>query len=260
MTTKQPNEKTSGQKDFSHADIGIVCALSLELKAFLNRCEKVRSYTGGDFKFRGGFYDDIRIVVAESGTGFANARRATQAMIDAHSPRWILSCGFSGALIPKMKIGNIIVANDIMDTHGQSFLIEHGMSDNREHGLYVDKTVTSDKIVRLIKEKKELAEETGAVAVDMESLAVAQIAKESGTKFLSVRVISDDLSADLPAEVLSIMGENSKVRIGAALTSIWNRPGSVKDLWQLREQAVKASEKLATFLDGVVTQLYQADH
>ncbi len=260
MPTDQPSAQKSSEDNHSQADIGIVCALPMEIKPFMNRCDRVRSYTGGNFKFRGGVYDNIRIAVAESGTGFHNARRATQALVDAHSPKWILSCGYSGALIPEMKTGNIVVANNIVDTHGQHFLVEHGMADNRKHGLYVDKTVTSDEMIRHVKDKKALAEKTGAVAVDMESLAVAQIAKETGTKFLSVRVISDDLSKDLPPEILSIMGENNQVRIGAALTSVWKRPGSVKDLWYLREQAVKASEKLATFLDGVVTQLYTADH
>ena len=110
--------------DTSHADIGMVCAIPLELGAFLARCERVRKYIGSNFVFRGGRYDNIRVVVVESGTGFARARRATQALIDAHSPKWILSCGFAGALVPSIKIGDIVVANSIVDTHGQSLLID----------------------------------------------------------------------------------------------------------------------------------------
>ena len=110
--------------DTSHADIGMVCAIPLELGAFLARCERVRKYVGSNFVFRGGRYDNIRVVVVESGTGFARARVATQALIDAHSPKWILSCGFGGALVPSIKIGDIVVANSIVDTHGQSLLID----------------------------------------------------------------------------------------------------------------------------------------
>ena len=89
--------------DLAHADIGIVCALPIEIAAFLERCNRVKKYTGGEFVFRGGFYDDIRIAVVQSGMGFAKARRATQALIDAHSPVWMLSAGFSGALLQEMK-------------------------------------------------------------------------------------------------------------------------------------------------------------
>ena len=71
------------EADTSHADIGMVCALPIEMGAFLGRCERVRKYIGSNFVFRGGRYDNIRIVVVESGTGFARARRATQAIIDS---------------------------------------------------------------------------------------------------------------------------------------------------------------------------------
>src|SRR5579863_2407394 len=84
--------------DASHADIGIVCALPLELSAFVARCTHVRKYVGSDFVFRGGKYQAIRVAVVESGSGFARARRATQALIEGLSPKWVLSCGFAGAL------------------------------------------------------------------------------------------------------------------------------------------------------------------
>ena len=104
--------------DLAHADIGIVCALPIELGAFMDRCQKVKKYTGGDFVFRGGFYDGIRIAVVESGMGFARARRATQALLEGHSPRWLLSCGFAGALRDNVPIGSILVADSIVDQHG----------------------------------------------------------------------------------------------------------------------------------------------
>ena len=109
-------------------------------------------------------------------------------------------------------------------------------------------------------EKRALAERWGAIAVDMESLAVAQIARDTKTRFLAVRSISDDLSEDLPPEVLAVTGSTGTTRLGAALTSIWKRPGSIKDMWRLRESAQVASEQLANFLDGVVKQLYAAHH
>ena len=68
--------------DAMRADIGLVCALPLELAAFLGRCQHVKKYTGGSFTFRGGLYDGIRIAVVESGPGQTRAARATC------SPRW----------------------------------------------------------------------------------------------------------------------------------------------------------------------------
>lgn len=255
MTNKQPNAN-----DLAHADVGIVCALPIEMGAFLDRCERVRKYTGGEFVFRGGRYDEIRIVVVQSGMGFAKARRATQALIDAHTPSWILSAGFSGSLSPEMKVGQIVMADSIADLHGHELTVDLKMPADPENGLYVGRIVTSDELVRTVQEKENLAGRLGAIAVDMESLAVAQVCQETKTRFLAVRAISDDMSADLPPEILSVFGSTGTMRLGAAVGSVWKRPGSIKDMWKLREQARQAAERLATFLDGVITQLYNALH
>lgn len=259
MSDSQPeSEPTSPPTDLAHADVGFVCALHLEVAPFLARCEKLRKYTGGRFTFRGGRYGDIRIVSAESGMGFSRARSATQALIEAHTPLWVLSVGFAGALREEMKVGEIVMADSIVDTHGHEMKIDLHVASDPQHGLHVGRVVTADAMIRKVDEKRELGSTLDAVAVDMESLAVAQVCRETSTKFLCVRVISDDMSADLPAEILSVVGSTGSMRIGAALGSIWKRPGSVMDMWKLRENANAAADRLAKFLDGVIPQLYNA--
>ncbi|MDA0806983.1 MAG: 5'-methylthioadenosine nucleosidase [Planctomycetota bacterium] len=249
---------TSNETDKTRADIGIVSALPIELGQFMDRCERVKHYKGGDLTFRGGRYDGIRIVVAESGMGYARARKATQAMIDAHAPKWILSSGFAGALLPTMKLGEIVMANEIVDQHGQQISINLTLASDEANGLYVGRILTADEMVRTVEEKKQLHEKHEAIAVDMESLAVAQVAAETKTGFMAVRVISDDMSADLPSEILSVIGDTGAVRVGAALTSLFKRPESLKDMLHLRTNALAAAKSLATFLDGVVHQLHKA--
>lgn len=249
---------TKSESDSSRADIGIVSALPIELAQFMDRCERVKHYRGEDLTFRGGRYDGIRVVVAESGIGYARARKAAQAMVDAHKPKWILSSGFSGALLPTMKIGQVVMANEIVDQHGQHTSINLTLPSDEANGLFVGRLLTADEMVRTVGQKQQLHEKHEAIAVDMESLAVAQVAAETKTGFMAVRVISDDMSADLPPEVLSIFGDTGAVRVGAALTSIFKRPESVKDMLHLRTNAQAAAKSLATFLDGVVHQLHDA--
>jgi adenosylhomocysteine nucleosidase len=244
--------------DLAHADIGIVCALSIELGAFLDRCQKVKKYRGGDFVFRGGYYDGIRVAVVESGMGFSVARRATQALLDGHTPDWLLSCGFAGSLSAEISTGSIVVADSIVDQHAQQLQIDLQMPANPSRGLFVGRLLTADKLVRTVDEKRQLAEKHGALAVDLESLAVAQVAHERKVRFLAIRVISDDLSSDLPPEILSVVGATGSLRLGAALGALVKRPGAVKEMWHLRQQAQSAAERLATFLDGVIIQLHAA--
>jgi adenosylhomocysteine nucleosidase len=257
------NRGTAGEArsgDASHADIGLVCALPIEISTFLARCERVRKYTGSNFVFRGGKYDGIRIVVVESGTGQTRARRATHALLDAHSPKWILSCGFAGALVPHIRVGDVVVADSIVDGQGQQLLIDVGFPADARQGIHIGRLLTYDTIARLVSEKQQLAARYSAIAVDMESLAVAQVCRERGVRFLGIRVISDDLTSDLPVEVLSLVGPTGTTRLGAAMAAIWSRPSSVTDMWKLRKAAQVAAKRLATFLDGVVVQLYNALH
>lgn len=241
--------------DYAHADIGIVSALPMELGEFLDGCAKVHRYKADSFVFRGGNYDGIRVAVVESGMGFVRARKATQALIDGHTPNWILSCGFSGALLPEMKVGSIVMANSICDQHGHEMKIDLQAQSDEAAGLYVGRMLTADEMVRTVARKQELAEQHEAIAVDMESLAVSQIARESKRRFMAVRSISDDMSIDLPPEILSIIGPTGTVRIGAALGSIVKRPEGFKEMMRLRKHAQTAARNLATFLDGVVHQL-----
>lgn len=244
--------------DLARCDIGIVCALPLELAEFVRRCERVRTYTGGDFVFRGGRYDGIRIVVVESGTGQARARRAAQALVDAHHPNWVLSCGFAGAIDERLKAGDIVVADRLLCGSQPPIQLDFRFPSDPARGWHVGGLLTTPEIVRTVAEKRKLAAETGALAVDMESYAVAEFCREQHHRFFAVRVCSDDLSADLPPEVLSLFGSTGAVRWGAVVGALWKRPSSAQDMLKLREQASLAAEKLAVFLDGVVKQLHAA--
>ncbi len=232
----------------------------MELAQFLARCERQRSYVDAGFTFRGGLYDGIRVAVVESGVGMVRAERAARALLATHSPTWVLSAGFAGALQPQLKIGDIVAASELVDDAGHSLQIDLKMPADPARHLYVGKLTTVGNIVRTVSEKHALAEKTGALAVDMETYAVAAVCQEARRKFLAFRVISDDLSADLPPEVLSIFGDTGAVRFGAVIGSLWKRPSSMTDLWRLRQQATEAADHLADFLDGVVKQLYAARH
>ena len=64
-----------------------------------------------------------------------------------------------------------------------------------------------------------------------------------------------------PKEIMAVviqnpMGKKSMAfKLGAALGAVLDRPESVKDLWQLREDALRASDRLASFLAGMAEQL-----
>lgn len=242
--------------DLAHADVALVCALHMEIAPLFDRCEKPRRYVGGKFTYRGGRYRHIRLAAVECGGGPARARQATNALIDAHSPDWVVSIGFAGSLVPEVRAGSIFVADEVLEADTKKTLaIDLKMPADPANGLHTGRLVTTTHIVRLVSEKQALAEQSGAQVVDMESFAIAEVCRQREKKFLCVRVITDDTSADLPPEILTIFGKTGTLRAGAVAGAFFKRPSSVKDLWRLRGEVNEHALTLARFLDGVLLQL-----
>lgn len=255
----ETSEKNSSSEEVARsdaqADIGLVAALSLEIAPFVGRCLPVQHYQGDKYRIQGLLLHDLRLAVVESGPGAQRAARATEVLLDGHHPEWVLSVGFSGALQPHLQVGDLIIADSIVDPQGQGLKLDMRMQTNAKERMFVGKFVQTDQIVRTAAEKKRLGESTGAIAVDMESLAVGRVCSRRGVKFMSVRVISDDAHKDLPPEVIDVFQSTGFRRAGAVLRSIWSRPSSLSDMWDLREQSLEAANRLGLFLKNVVERL-----
>ena len=243
--------------DPSRADVGLVCALAMELNHFFDRCDKPRTLHGAGFRVRGGRLKGIRVAAVESGAGPKKAARATEALLAGHHPAWVVSSGFSGALREGIAIGDIVVATTLCRGDDE-VATPHGMAADPKKGLHVGRFVTTDHVVRTVAEKRDLAARYDAIACDMESHAVAAVCRDAGVPFMAVRAITDDLAADLPVEVHALLESSGAARLGAAVGALWNRPESAKDLWKLRENAAAAARRLAPFLDSVIKQLHAA--
>jgi len=244
--------------DPSRADVGLVCALAMELNHFFDRCDKPRSLQAAGFRIRGGRLKGIRVAAAEAGAGPKKAARATEALLAGHHPDWVVSCGFSGALREDLAIGDIVVSTAVATADGDEIPTPHGMTADPKQGLRVGRFVTTGHVVRTIDEKRGLASRYDAIACDMETHAVAAACRDAKVPFMAVRAITDDLSADLPVEVHALLESSGAGRLGATFGALWNRPESVKDLWKLRENATTAARRLAPFLASVVKQLHAA--
>ena len=73
---------------------------------------------------------------------------------------------------------------------------------------------------------------------------------------MAVRVISDAAQDELPRDVERLIERPTMAgKLGAAAGAIVRRPNSVKDFWNLKEQALVATDRLATFLLSLMEQL-----
>ena len=239
--------------------IGLVFALGIEAGPLVDLMDEVVTIHGHKFTAREGMLDGRRLVVMQAGPGRESAARCTEALIDGHQPQWIISAGLAGGLDARLARNDILMANQLTDEAGTGLSVDFKIAPDvlaATPHLHVGRLLTVDHIVHRPEEKKTLGEQHDALAVDMESIAVAEVCHSRKVRFLSVRAISDGIDDRLPKEVERLMNQPTLAgKLGAATGAIFRRPSSVKDMLALKETALIAADRLAKFLTGVIGQL-----
>ncbi len=252
-------ETARGVGEIRPCDLGIVFALGIESGGLEDRLSEVTNIRGEGFVVRQGVLHERNITLIRSGAGREKAATATEALIDGHRPGWVLSAGFAGGLRPELKRNDILMADHVADTAGGRLAIDLKVDTDslaKMPEVHVGRLLSTDRVIRLPGEKRTLGGEHGAMAVDMETFAVAEVCRRREVRFLAVRVVIDTVDEELPPDVEHLLSQKTVPgKLGAATGSLWRRPSSLKDMYRLRENALVASEQLAKFLDGMVEQL-----
>jgi adenosylhomocysteine nucleosidase len=256
---QRAEEVKSGGSPPAPCDVGLVFALGIEAGGMIDLMSDVVSIQGHGLTAHEGTLDDRRLIVMQSGAGREAAARATEALISGHQPQWVVSAGLAGGLSKDVPRGDFLMANHVADVEGNSMAIDFHIDADVLAGLphlHVGRLLTVDAIVRTPEEKRSLATKHNAVAVDMETTAVADVCRHQHVRFLSVRIISDGTDDQLPKEVEHLLRQKTTAsRLGAAAGAMFRRPSSVKDMLKLKEDALVLSDQLAVFLQGVLPQL-----
>ncbi|MDZ4783092.1 MAG: hypothetical protein SGJ19_22835 [Planctomycetia bacterium] len=240
----------------AEVDIALVAALGMELGGLVDRIPGLVTIQAAAFKAYHAEWHGRGVLLVESGVGQRRAAEAASAVIEGHRPRWLISIGFAGGLSDDVKRHDLVVGNSVASLSGERLAIDMKLDPTGQPGLHVGRLLTVDRIVRTPDEKRALAAQHEALAVDMESFAVAQVCQRERTRFMAVRVISDAAQDELPRDVERLIERPTMAgKLGAAAGAIVRRPNSVKDFWNLKEQALVATDRLATFLLSLMEQL-----
>lgn len=240
-------------------DVALVFATAGECGGLEDRLEGLLSIKADKLTIKQGGLGGRHVVLAAGGIGQMAARQTTEQLIAGHRPAWVISAGFAGGLAEQLPRGDFLLANEIVDLEARRLhvpLVLEPSPESPPQGVHVGRLLTVDRVICTPAEKHRLGELHNALAVDMETMAVAEVCRQRQTRFLSVRIISDDVNDELPEEINRLVGALHPARkIGAALGAVWNRPAAAKDLWRLRAGGLTDSDRLAEFLTGVVEQL-----
>jgi len=239
--------------------VAVLYALDIEAGSLVDRLADVSTLRGEQLTVRLGHLDEQRVAVAITGAGDARAERGTEAIIDAHQPRWVIAAGLSGGLTPEVHRHAIVMADRIVNPAGDTLTtgLRIEADELKRFGdVHLGRVLSWPNVVRRVEDKRELGERYDARAVDMESFAVADTCRRRGVGMICVRAIGDPVDEQLPADVERLLQKRpGAAQWGAAAAAVLRRPGAVKDFWRLRENTILTAERLAEMLVGVIPQL-----
>jgi adenosylhomocysteine nucleosidase len=236
----------------------LVTALRLETRAVLaalTRPRRVRPAVRPTWAARAGAHV---VTVVEGGVGPDAARAATAALPAGAAV--LGSVGFVGALAPDLVAGDIVVAEAIVwDERGSvrrhvvaPVLVEAlvgALTPASPRPPRAGAILSSPTVLAGVGAKRAAYDRHAAVAVEMESAALAAHAAARGTLFFALRVVLDpaDLSLEgLPPELAVSWAARARV---AAMPSVWPLLGT------LRRHAATASTALTRALRTVLPAL-----
>lgn len=206
-------------------ELGIVAALAVELRAL----GPVKTGTAPLVTLGDG---SLAIV---SGMGRTAAAAAARRLAEAGAGA-LMSWGLAGGLDPELAAGDLVLPGEVISPEGQLCATAgdwrerlHRAMDGslRVHG---GRLLTYHEVIGPPADKERAWRRTGAVAVDMESHAVAQIAAQHRLPFLAVRVIVDTAADNLAPAMVAAVAEPGPGTIARLLGALAREPGELPNL------------------------------
>lgn len=217
----------------------IIAALPRELES-LTRGWQRRELTAQNRTVT--LWESDRAIAACAGIGGICARIATDAAYKAANGdvSLIISAGLAGALSPDLRIADIVQPAVVADgVDGLSITTAHGTG-----------TLITSGAIATAPDKQSLAR-PGALAVDMEAFAVADVARVYGIPFLAVKSISDELDFSLPPLGRFISPEG-QFRTGQFVLWTLLRPWCWQTVIQLGRNTSAALRTLTQALENTI--------
>lgn len=197
--------------------IGVIAAMQEEFEEIKKIMVSTKKKTIKDINFLEGMIGNKQIVLVLCGVGKVNAARTTQILIDYFDIDSIINIGSSGALNPELNIGDIVIADKLIQHdfditafgHNKGYITgvgEYVYSDKKMvtdisniindickdvYKARVGTIATGDIFCTDIKMKNKIHKKFDAQCVEMEGAAIAQVCYLNKISFVVIRSISD---------------------------------------------------------------------
>lgn len=192
--------------------IGILTAMSVEYNQLANMMEQAKEENDGMFKYMTGKIGPHEIVLIQCGIGKVNAAMCSTLLIHRFFPEYVISTGVAGGVDVSIRIMDVVVSteqvyHDMWCGPGNAWgqvqdlperlksstrMLEAATSLQTETRIVPGLICTGDLFVSKPEEQLRIKSYfPEALAVDMETCAIAQVCHLHNIPFISFRIISD---------------------------------------------------------------------
>ena len=195
-------------------------------------------------------------LLAVSGMGGERAEIAARRLVDAGAAA-LMSFGLAGGLDPTLRVGTVVLPAAVISRSGARFETSAGWREQLSDAIAKRRPVAAGTLLNsaqpigAVADKAAAFRDTGAVAVDMESWGVAQVAAAHGLPFVAVRVIVDTAADVLPRAVVAA-SRGSRVNIRHLIGGLAAAPLDLAALIRLARAYRAATRSLTAVADARV--------
>tara|TARA_B100001996_G_scaffold281182_1_gene221627 strand:- start:1344 stop:2060 length:717 start_codon:yes stop_codon:yes gene_type:complete len=222
--------------------LGIIAALPAEAKCFQTK----------KINFKSPFEIKKNVFLCISGIGYKSSHDATKELLKLNIDA-LISWGIAGATCDLVTTGDLILARSVRN-HKKIYYttdewckkIIHHFQDSSHKLLYKD-IVSTDEICATPVEKIKLFKKTKALAIDMESAAIAEVAIKNNLDFIAIRVISDNVTQSIPEIVIKNIDNYGYIDILKLIKFCMFNPSQINQILLLAKSYKKALKSLENF-------------
>lgn len=187
-------------------------------------------------------------VLRLSGMGLMAAQRAAQELVDAGA-KALAVFGVSGALDSSISSGTLICPEYVLDENGGRYATDASWRASLQQSLPTTLRASGSLLsvrnpLLTVTEKADAHRRFGALAVDMESAAVADVAQRHSLPFISLRAIVDEAGDTVPTALNNAVDAWGRPRAFGLITALCRHPSVLGDLPRLYSRMQRATHAL----------------
>ncbi len=177
--------------------------------------------------------------VAGGGDAAQLAHRIEQAL--AEGGKAIISFGICAGLAPGLSAGLCLAGREVVHA-GTTYAADPAWTKRIAKAIGAEPVTIAgvDRPLTSLSEKRARHAKSSAVAADMESQIVAQLAARHGLPFAVLRVVADPATRDIPSAALAAMGSDGGFDIAGLLAALSRDPAQLTALVRLAGDTARA--------------------